>query len=380
MFSGSDGSLFFYSLDESDSSSTGELYSVIDFISTDNDVSMCSLDENYIGLYGADCNQEGAALVIYSTQFKVAQTRQSFKLFTDGAKLWLTENAVILPVGQNLAVVRFKLEVEQLAALIGSHKNVQKDVDVDIKIVNDLDVVSWVEGNKLKDRDVPDLLKDKISDLVYQGMPEGLIIEQILPDILASQDTEVLSHCLRYFSDIPEKYLVKILKFLLEAEVSHFKGNKCDISGISELLQPFERVNLLDNILKKSFNETLLLPHLRSQLTLNNVLLLLDYIYLIGSEDGYVLPGLSFVETESKLIDWCTVVIDSSYQKIVLSNDDSVKNVLEKFNELIQSHLQCLTGLRQVTPLLEQIKSQKAINIENKFMNSRYSVEQMSLY
>lgn len=341
---------------------------------------MQSLDENYLVYYGADCNQEGAALIIYNVQFKVVQTRQNFKLFTEGAKLWLIENAVLLPVGQHLAVVPFKLEIEQLVALIGSHKMVQKDVDADVKIVNDLDVVSWVESQKIHDRDVPDLLKDKISELVYQGMPESMILEHILPDILNDHDTKVLSYSLKYFSDLPEKYLVKILKYALATDKSYFKGNKCELSGLPDGLQPLERINLLETILKKPFNESIILPHLRSQLSLSEVMLLLDYIYLIGSDDGCVLQGLTFVETEAKLIQWGSILMDSSYQKIVLTDDESVKEIFEKFNELIQNHLACLNDLKEVAPLLKNFKEQKIFNKESKFYNTRYSVEQLTLY
>lgn len=379
-FLGSDGSVFSHSLEESNNSNNCELFSTINFISTDHDVSVQSLDENYLVFYGADCNQEGAALIIYNVQFKVVQTRQNFKLFTERAKLWLTESAVILPVGQNLAVVPFKLEIEQLVALIGSHKTVQKDLDADVKIVTELDVVSWVESAKIRDREVPDLLKEKISELVYQGMTEGTILEQLLPEILANHETKVLSQSLRYFLDIPEKYLVKILKYVLVTDRVHFKGNKCDISSLPDALQPLERVNLLESILKKPFNDTLILPHLRSHLSLNEVLLLLDYIYLIGSDDGYVLQGLTFVETETILVQWCSLLMDSSYQKIVLSDDKSISDIFEKFNSLIDDHLVCLKDLKEVAPLLTQIKDQKEINRDCKLLNTRYTVEQFSFY
>lgn len=356
------------------------MFATINFVSTDHDVSVHSLDENYLVFYGADCNQEGAALIIYNVQFKVVQTRQNFKLFTERAKLWLIENAVILPVGQNLAVVPFKLEIEQLAALIGSHQIVQKEPDADVKIVADLDVVSWVDTAKIRDRDVPDLLKDKISELVYQGMPESTILEMILPEVLNNHDTKVLLQSLRYFTDIPEKYLVKILKYALETESKYFKGHKCDMSGLPEALQPLERVNLLESIIKKSFNETLILPYLRSQLSLSDALLLLDYIYLIGSDDGYVLQGLTFVETETKLIEWCSILMDSSYQKIVLSDDKSVAEIFEKFNSLVEDHLVCLNDLKEVAPLLKQLTDKKSINNDSKLLNTRYTVEQLSLY
>lgn len=367
-------------LDQEDCRSPGELFSVINVISTDFDVFLKSLDENYVAIYGADCNQEGAALIIYNTQFKVTQSKQLFKLFTSSAKLWYIHNAVFLPVGQNLAVVPVKLEVEQLAALIGSHKCTHKETDVDIKIVNNLDVVSWVESRKIRDREVPDILKDKISDYVYQGMPESMILEEVLPDILQKCDLQILLQCLRYFSDVPEKSLVQILKFLLEADCSNFKGNQCDMIGLPEHLQPLERVNLLNNILKKSFNESILLPYLQSQLSLNSVLLLLDYISLIGLEGGYVLPGLTFVETEYKLIEWHNSLLDSSYQKFILCNDDSVKSRLLKIDDLIQNQLVCLNNLREVMPLVQQMSKQKLFNYKYRSNNSKYSIEQTILY
>lgn len=57
--------------DDRDINEPGQLFTVIEDISTTNLVKIVDIDDNYIALYGADPNEEGAILLIYNTQFKV---------------------------------------------------------------------------------------------------------------------------------------------------------------------------------------------------------------------------------------------------------------------------------------------------------------------
>ncbi|XP_074032384.1 nucleolar protein 11 [Leptinotarsa decemlineata] len=131
---GSGGTLYAFPLEQTVSDSgvddVGRLFSVVESVSPKHPVSMISLDDNYIALHGANYNEEGAVLVIYNTQFRVRQSKQPFELFTSNAKVWKIENNILLPMGQNLAVIPFDLETEQLTALFGSHKVWQDGLDL----------------------------------------------------------------------------------------------------------------------------------------------------------------------------------------------------------------------------------------------------------
>ncbi|KAL3282718.1 hypothetical protein HHI36_005890 [Cryptolaemus montrouzieri] len=157
----SDGKLFVKPLEDK-TDNLGEIYSVIESISGNHPVSIVSLDKDYIAMYGDNSNQEGALLIIYNMQFKVTQCRQPFKLLTIGAKLWSIQENLILPVGQNLAVVPFYLEKEQLSALVGSHR-MNPNNTKDVLIVHNLKEVTWSKLNDVTDstinNDVKRLLK-----------------------------------------------------------------------------------------------------------------------------------------------------------------------------------------------------------------------------
>ncbi|CAH1170016.1 unnamed protein product [Phaedon cochleariae] len=376
----SDGSIYSYNLQDSymETPCIGELFTVIDSLSTKHSVSILSLDENYIAMYGANYNEEGAVLVIYNTQFKVTQSKQPFKLFTNNSEIWRVEENLMVPVGQNLAVIPFHLENEQLAALVGSHKIVQ-DKDSEVRIVQEVDVASWDTKYKMRDRQLPEDLKNQISELITCGLPESIILEETLPEIFKTHDTASLYLCIRHFSDIPEEYLAKILKYTLDLDANYFNEKKSEFVNLPEILQPLERVKILDNIFSRPFSEVLLLPFLRQQLSIGDVSLLLNYICLLWSDDQSTLPHLNSIETESKLLHWSCILIDSNYQKIILSNDKSIRECLGVLNRLIQDHLSCLGDLKVILPMLRNIKKTSQCTDAN-MLSLRYSVEQLSLY
>lgn len=360
MFSlGSDGSMHSRPLADPnlEEDSIGELFTIVDSISSKHFISMKSLDENYIALYGANSNDEGAILTLYNIQFKVTQSKQPFKLFTANSKIWGIENNLLIPVGQNLAIVPFRLETEQLAALVGSHKDIYTDLDPDIKIVQDLEVASWV-GKSANDRDLPNNLKNKLDQFVKQGLSESTILEELLPEIFDKNDSNLLILMLNHFSDIPEKYLVQMINYSLTT-----KGNS----------------KLLTTILRRSFSDVLILPHLRTELSLDIISDLLKFLHTLWVKNK-TLPGLNFVETHSKLLEWSCAIIDANYQKIVLSNDQILIETLSNLNELVQDYLKSLESLQAVVPLLSNAKKNKTVDICLDVSNLRYSIEQISLY
>ncbi|XP_056634006.1 nucleolar protein 11 isoform X1 [Diorhabda sublineata] len=354
----SDGSIYSRLLDESslEEDNMGELFTVIDCISPKHFIAMKSLDENYIALFGANSNEEGAVLAIYNVQFKVTQSRQTFKLFSANSKIWKHENNLFVPVGQNLAVIPFHLETEQLAALVGSHKESQSNLDPDIKIIHEFEVASW--DKRVFKTHLPENLKNTLEQFVKQGYSEHAILEELLPEVFKQEDTNLLFLIMRNFVDVPEKFLVSILDFVL------------DIS---------KKDKLLKTALVRPFSEVLILPYLRSNISTTKILSLLKSIQCLWANDKQ-LPGLSCVETHAKCLEWVTVLIDSNYQKIVLSNDKIFLETLNEINKLVKDYLDALEDLKSLEPLLISFKNKKITNRCTSITNLRYTVEQISLY
>nr|CAH7764914.1 unnamed protein product [Callosobruchus chinensis] len=376
----SDQSIFSTILDETEAQNTvGDLFTVIESASMKHQVSVISLDENYIALLGGSSNEEGAILLLYNTQFKVTQTKQPFKLFNENDRIWLLDDNLILPVGQNLAVIPFLLETEQLAALIGSHKALNDRLDADIHIVNEVQVSSWESNFEAQEKSLPKALQAKIEVYIEQGYPESLVLEEMLPDILKNNDVEMLDVCLQFFSDIPEKILANILQYLVIADSKFFNFRKCSVADLPSALQPLQRIKLIEKILTVSYSETILLPYLKSLFSLKDIKPLLEYVCLAWESEDFLLPNLNAVETEKKLIEWSCILIDANYQKIVLSKDQEILKIFYKLRDLVDQGLTCVKEYEQLEPILKMLIRGK-YQQKDLSCNLRYSIEQLSLY
>lgn len=362
---------------DSKSQTIGELFAGIETICTKNEVKIVALSSNYLALYGANTNEEGAVLIIYNAQFKVTQTKQPFKLFTSGAKLICLDSNLFLPVGQNLAVIPFNLDTEQLATLVGSHKVLENDPD--ISIVEELEVADWSAPKDFKIKDkYPPVLKEKIEDLVKRGLPENLIFDALLPDIIDKNNIELLSLSLLNLIDVSEKSLAKVLNYLLTVDTKYLKQTQNNAKKYPKAIQPAQRGNLIDLVLKKSFSDILLLPHLRNELNLDQALILIQYIYFMFSESGHCLPVFDVTRTHSKLIEWSCVLIDSNYQKFVLSKDKKVLSLLKRMEDVTKSEVDALTELKSVYPMILQLAEGKNI-VQPNNVKLGYSIEKLSL-
>lgn len=399
----SDGKIYSKELvrHDKEESDLGELFTVLENISAQHLVKVVPLDDKYIAIYGSDPDEEGAILLIYNVQFKVTQSKQIHKLYTDEAKIWKTYNFVLLPVGQNLIVVPFCLESEQLVALIGSHNPLQMKIDSDISFVTDFEVANWndkdeteiiSEKNKKKDKlavientkgkQIPSSLKGRLKELFKEGLSEAAIIEQIIPEILEEENVQLLEDSLKFFTDIPEKYMAKMLQFILACNKNKFtKTRDRHYTNLPEGLLPNERVALLDKLLTRDFSEVLLLPYLRYELSIDQAVFLLQYLVYELSEDGHNLSVLNSTETETCIIKWISLLLDSNYQKFVLSKDNAIEDVLVNCQKLVSEYLDVIEGLKTDVSALARFEAEakgKSYACE-KLANSFYSIEQIDI-
>lgn len=339
---------------------------------------MKSLSENYLAIYGPNSNEEGALLIIYNTQFKVTQTKQNFKMFTADAKMYCIDNNIFLPVGQNLAVVPFKLETEQLAALVGSHK-IMEDVDSDISISHKIEIAQWKTEDK-KSHPLPDNLRNKVQDLILQGLPESIICEQMLPSLIENNDIKTLKLCLKNFYDIPEKCLAKVLKYILNVDKDVFHNIKGGNKKASGNLQPLARVVLLEQLFEKSFSSVVLLPYIRIELDTEDLITLFSYFCDSCASGGCRFQNSNNISTDAKFLEWMEVLFDSSYQKLMFSKDPRIIDLVGKMQDTIDQQTQVLDELDQLVTLLVEIKNGRS---PVKYLENtpyKYVIEQLTLH
>lgn len=356
-------------------SSPGNFYAVVETLSRSHDVSIVALSKNYIAMYGADTNEEGASLQLFNLQFKVAQSRLQFKLFSEVSKLWALNNSLLLTIGQNLAVVPYSLATEQLSALVGSHKLTAIADDDDLAIVTEVMVGNWEENNEIPQTNgysIADKLKFDITSYINEGWSESAISQQILPKLIEKKDVDSIIEYITHFIDIPDAILVMLISFCISVNNLHIEDGNILKDGLS-----VECSKLLDKLLAVSYNDSILMPYLRSGLKFDDVLILLQYLcYMLSS--NHILPGLNVTESESKVVDWGCLLIDSHYQQFLLLRDVKIKETLDHFKELVDEYILCLDSFKQLEPFVSRLKRGKC---EAKvFGNDLYSIEKINLY
>lgn len=343
--------------------SFGSLFCQIESISCKQNVAMVPIGSDHIAIYGADCNQEGACVLMYNTQFKVTQSKQTFKMFSNITKIWNIDNILLLCSGQHLAVIPFEVNTEQLSQLVGSHKIDVTDTDVQQTYT----IEKWdIEESDDYSSTIPSNIKESVLNCVGQGLSETVTCDILIPTYIKNFDSKAIESCVNYFKDISEECLVKIIVYLIENQLSY---NDEQIPN---------RDDLIDKVLSIPFTNILLLPHIKGAFNINITLALLKYISLLFSSET-CLPELSFVQTESKLIDWACVLLDGNYQKFLLSRDNIVHETLKNFNILVQEHLLGLNDLQCVEPVISDFVKGKCLNGTEQ-SNVNYCIEEVKLY
>lgn len=114
----------------------GHFVSMLTAINVDHPLSVLGVSRDCIAIYGANATQEGAALILYNTQFKVIESKQLFKVFFTNSRLWTVDTYIFLAAGQKLAVFSFRISKEQLSDMLGSQRSMNLTSFVDTECIN----------------------------------------------------------------------------------------------------------------------------------------------------------------------------------------------------------------------------------------------------
>ncbi|XP_071057378.1 nucleolar protein 11 [Onthophagus taurus] len=347
-----------------ESCNLSDIFATIESISSSHFAALTPISNDNIAIYGADRNQEGAKLIIYNTQYKVGQSMLSFKLFSKAKKIWCIENYLFMCSGQHLAVVPFFINTEHLSALVGSHKIDLTDTDLQQSvIITNLENEKEVQVNYK----IPKRIKKKVKELFVQGLSEVDISNHLIPLYMENDEIECLKECLGYFKDLSEKCLVTLLIYFIQKELK--EKNEFNNSP---------NFKLIDIILSTPISEVLIMPYLKREFDIATTLYLIQYISHLLSQDGHNLPKLDEMETEKRLIEWGSMLLDANYQKFLLTEDPNVKIVLSDFNEIVKDYSENLKTIRSVVPLCENIVKKRIPSCINQ-PNLMYCIKEIKL-
>jgi len=171
----------------------------------------------------------------------------------------------------------------------------------------------------------------------------------IITDHIKNKNDKLLIRLLRESNDISDTSLVEILSYCSLNTVQH-----------SDLLF---KVFTYPPLNKPAC--------LRGQIPFENMLNILNILYSLLKEKLI----------EERLVDWMTLMIDCSYQQILLSNDPNVLEFIIKIQEDINSKCDYVDAVRNINNTICIVKS-KNVNRKNREepSNNLYKIEKINLY
>lgn len=242
------------------------------------------------------------------------------------------------------------------------------------------------------------------------GCSEIEITNKVIPVLLKTNRTEDVGQLLKRYNHVSEQMLIRIIQYLLSCadedeesmEVDALKNGDDKIEfdrsklckdkkfkNVNVLLstKQSERRDVLSIVLCSSFDSQSILKYLRKEVTLLEMVALMDHLYKIlntsSLDDPYDMRG-NLVEgndfdLDTKLFEWFRLLLDSHYQQILLSHDSELHNKLALWLELVDNHIRILTEMSEMRQMLEKLAKSKPINLSKK-CNQWYSIEQLRLY
>ncbi|XP_011869532.1 PREDICTED: nucleolar protein 11 isoform X2 [Vollenhovia emeryi] len=320
---------------------SSRLISVITNVNTKYPAVMTHLDETTIAIYGADVTDEGAILMIYNVQFKSAQAVQKLKLYTNDAKLWKVEDKLLLAANRHLAVALYHLAPQRIAAMLGSSLRFSSSTDNDIVVIQEATVAQWDKSQTkscARIGRIPFSISKKIHSYLNEGWSDAAIQETLIPLLMESADVASICWCLDTFRDLPEKLLVDLLAFTLTSPDKVFVPlQNGTTDAASRANNPYSRDNFLGKVFSVSYSSVSLLPRLKTGLTFDQVLELLEYLMCKLNEETHSLDDNS-QPSDQQLYEWSCVLVDSHYQHYLLSQDTRVLELFNRLDSILEDH------------------------------------------
>lgn len=252
--------------------------------------------------------------------------------------------------------------------------------DMGLEIYRGEVLLSDTVQTKLSNNQQDELFKiDEIllltSEMEKCGASEFEISEKCVPVLIKANLPGELVTCLRKYTNISEKMLVRSLKFLLG--LSHSSVSQRGRFEMSE-----QQIGYVNVVLSCSFNEDIIKDHLRT-LDFDEVLCLMTHIYgLLESVEKTLDEAAQLADNfdeDIQLLNWFMVLLDAHYQQFILSRQAKLPQMLAKWKELIDGHCVALREMKSVSAVLYNLVRGNALTTD-KQSSKWYSVEAVKLY
>ena len=398
-------------------------------------LTMVGVSKDCISIFGGNAHQEGSSLVLFNTRFSVVQSKQFFKVYFNNAKFWICGNHILLAFGHTLACVSFRISKEQLSDMIGSQRTNEMQTIINKDCINeeieleeeafmtskesrytgrilppvdklpfdlhsvDTQLQSLYSHNVICEiqkvnSDLSSGIQTKLCTNVHDGMfhldiiqmlttelekygaSDLEITEKLIPLLIEKNLDSELLICFKKYANISDKMLVKSLKYFLNTTCT--TDDKQNRNGLSS-----KQKTQINAVFSCSFNENLIKDHLRTDLNLDEVILLLDELAQCVQKADQILIELpqfgDDFDDDLQLVSWFSIILDAHYQQFILSRNVEFAKMIGAWKEIIDQYVADIRELKTLTPLLCNLVKGKSLNVQNQ-SSKWYSVEAVKLY
>lgn len=311
---------------------------------------------------------------------------------------------------QNLPLTKSKPIVSAEDATDQLHELYRKELVIDVLRQKD-QAPGTVQVKLLSNVDEPcPLLSENFelfcNELEKIGCSETEVTDKIMPVLIKANRIEDMGVLLKRYNHVSERMLVKVVKYLLSCPCagSDSAENNAQVAKDSEdkkiclSKKKFPNNNIflgksqscrdvLLIALNCSFDSQTIVKFLRKEITLDELVLLMDELYKILSTNflddqlemrGNLVEGNEF-DYDAKLFAWMMILLDSHYQQILLSHDSKLHDKLNLWLSLVDKHIEILSEMNDIRQFLVKLSNKKQTYWSKK-CHKWYSVEKLSLY
>uniref|UniRef100_A0A182M4L6 Nucleolar protein 11 n=1 Tax=Anopheles culicifacies TaxID=139723 RepID=A0A182M4L6_9DIPT len=242
-----------------------------------------------------------------------------------------------------------------------------------------------------------------LEELERSGYSEMEICDRVVPLLVQANLTADLAKCLKRYSVISERTIVKALKYAMSLPIperdevpSDAKDTTVQLSKeppkVDSVLPNQDIIveaqanhpshfDLLNVVLSCSFDRQAIIPHIRKELDFSIVTVLLDHLeYLLVDPTATLsetLHNVDSFDSDEQVVQWIMILLDSHYQQFVLSAEDTVREQLQRMLDIVDRHIGLLNQLQALSPSLHKALQRKTQKTSS---SQWYNIETITLY
>ncbi|KAK3583613.1 hypothetical protein CHS0354_039436 [Potamilus streckersoni] len=226
--------------------------------------------------------------------------------------------------------------------------------------------------------------RDELAELIRRNCIPSSLVPALFEALIQHGEVALISEALNIIHDVPEKALCSLMAFILQPENKSVIETEVDIAmetdsenGCLEGLTP-QQIHLIKCVLRMPFSDVFLLECLRS-LAFRDVIKLLQCLCSLIEDNSFNLPEekeRSTTPSNTNIVDWLGLLIDSHMTQLVISPDAHV--LLLNLHNIVQSQVEFCEELADVEALLAQLKEKSSLPQKQRV--GQYCIEVLHIY